>query len=65
MLLIIAVLLPGLLVGQGLDPKGISKPLASSWPTYNGDYSGRRFSKLSQINGANVKNLIRFPNHTD
>jgi acido-empty-quinoprotein group A len=57
MLVIIAVSLPGQLIGQGLDPRDISKPLASSWPTYNGDYSGRRFSKLSGINGANVKNL--------
>jgi alcohol dehydrogenase (cytochrome c) len=27
------------------------------WPTYNGDYSGRRFSSLSQINTGNVRNL--------
>lgn len=25
------------------------------WPTYNGDYSGRRFSALNQINASNVK----------
>src|SRR5689334_21092412 len=28
-----------------------------SWPTYNGDYSGRRYSTLSQINKGNVKAL--------
>ncbi len=28
-----------------------------SWPTYNGDYSGRRFSPLTQINESNVGNL--------
>src|SRR5206468_89235 len=27
------------------------------WPTYNGDYSGRRYSTLDQINASNVKNL--------
>jgi hypothetical protein len=28
-----------------------------SWPTYHGDYSGRRFSTLKQINTTNVKGL--------
>src|SRR5438105_529069 len=28
-----------------------------SWPTYHGDYSGRRYSTLKQINAANVKGL--------
>jgi alcohol dehydrogenase (cytochrome c) len=28
-----------------------------SWPTYSGDYSGRRFSSLEQINQSTVKNL--------
>jgi alcohol dehydrogenase (cytochrome c) len=28
-----------------------------SWPTFNGDYSGRRFSPLTQINQTNVKSL--------
>jgi alcohol dehydrogenase (cytochrome c) len=30
---------------------------ADSWPTYHGDYSGRRYSTLKQINTANVKAL--------
>jgi alcohol dehydrogenase (cytochrome c) len=38
-----------------------SKPdlakLTDSWPTYNGDYSGRRYSPLSKINTATVKQL--------
>ena len=25
-----------------------------TWPTYNGDYSGRRYSTLNQINKTNV-----------
>ena len=28
-----------------------------SWPTYHGDYSGRRYSTLKQINATNVKSL--------
>jgi len=32
-------------------------PLADSWPTYSGDYSGKRYSALTQINQSNVKNL--------
>src|SRR5947208_1929715 len=41
----------------GLDPARILKPLAEDWPTYSGDYSGKRYSKLTQINQSNVKNL--------
>src|SRR5882757_2926750 len=45
-------------LGQGpLDPAALLKPLGESWPTYSGDYSGKRFSSLTQINQANVKNL--------
>jgi len=28
-----------------------------SWPTYHGDFSGRRYSTLKQINAGNVKSL--------
>ena len=42
---------------QGLDPAQIGKPAIDSWTTYSGDYSGRRFSPLTQINQANIKNL--------
>ena len=31
--------------------------IGASWPTFNGDYSGRRFSSLTQINQTNVKSL--------
>ncbi len=44
-------------VAQGLDPTAILKPSPDSWPTYNGDYSGRRFSELKQINRDNVGTL--------
>jgi alcohol dehydrogenase (cytochrome c) len=32
-------------------------PVGKNWPSYNGDYSGQRFSSLDQINGTNVKSL--------
>jgi alcohol dehydrogenase (cytochrome c) len=41
----------------GLDPAKLLKPGVDSWPSYNGDYSGRRFSQLSHINAGNVKGL--------
>ena len=34
-----------------------AQPPTTSWPTYHGDYSGKRYSKLTQINQSNVKNL--------
>src|SRR5215510_8740137 len=42
--------------GQGLDPKTLTlfNQPADVWPTYNGDYSGRRFSELKQINQGNI-----------
>ena len=42
---------------QGLTPSALLKPPADSWPTYNGDYSGRRFSALTQIDSSNVHTL--------
>lgn len=48
----------GLAVAQGgLDPASISKPLGESWATYSGDYTGRRYSSLTQINQANVRHM--------
>jgi alcohol dehydrogenase (cytochrome c) len=44
------------LVAQGLDPKTLTlfhQPL-DVWPTYNGDYSGRRYSRIDQINQSNI-----------
>ncbi|MGH9593091.1 MAG: acido-empty-quinoprotein group A, partial [Bryobacteraceae bacterium] len=42
---------------QELDPAKLLKPPTDTWPSYNGDYSGRRFSPLKQINASNVRNL--------
>src|SRR6266516_3285077 len=46
-------------IGQspGLDPALLTKPPIDAWPTYHGDYSGRRYSSLKQITRDNVKNL--------
>jgi acido-empty-quinoprotein group A len=41
----------------GLDPALLTRPPTDAWPTYHGDYSGRRYSTLDQINVDNVKNL--------
>jgi alcohol dehydrogenase (cytochrome c) len=45
------------LKAQGLDPALLNKPATDAWPTYSGDYSGRRFSPLTQVNQSNIKNL--------
>ena len=42
---------------DALPPEKLLAPLADSWPTYGGDYTGRRFSALKQIDRANVKQL--------
>ncbi len=52
-----SVLTSGFACAQGLDPSDLLKPPTAAWPTYNGDYSGRRYSPLSQINAFNVHNL--------
>jgi acido-empty-quinoprotein group A len=38
-------------------PDSIGKVADTSWPTFNGDYSGQRYSTLRQINPANVAQL--------
>ena len=42
---------------QLLPPADIAHPKPDSWPTFNGDYSGRRYSPLKQINTDTVKGL--------
>jgi alcohol dehydrogenase (cytochrome c) len=51
--------LPFLLTGQGngISSTELLKPLKDSWPTYNGDYSGKRYSALTQLNPSNVTHL--------
>jgi alcohol dehydrogenase (cytochrome c) len=55
LLLALMVAMPAFVAAQSEAPS--LQPLADSWPTYSGDYSGRRYSALTQINAANVKNL--------
>jgi alcohol dehydrogenase (cytochrome c) len=43
--------------GQGIDPSQLSKALGASWPTYSGDYSGKRYSTLKQVNKATVRQM--------
>jgi alcohol dehydrogenase (cytochrome c) len=45
------------LSAQGVNRELLNKPLADAWPTYSGDYSGRRYSALTHINQNNVKSL--------
>ena len=46
MKMLLPVLLGGALIAAGQD-----------WPTLNGDYTGQRYSPLTQINQSNVTNL--------
>jgi alcohol dehydrogenase (cytochrome c) len=61
LLIAATLLLPLLIVAQtrgGLvDPASLLKPLADSWATYSGDYTGRRYSALKQVDRNTVKNL--------
>ena len=57
--LLTAALAPALLMAQGgpVNPAELTKPLKEAWPTYNGDYSGKRYSALAQIDRSTVKHL--------
>ena len=35
----------------------LAKPVGANWPSYNGDYTGRRYSSLHEISGDNVGQL--------
>ena len=57
LLLLALAIVPTLAAAQGLDPAALLKPATDTWPTYNGDYSGARYSTLDQINAGNVNSL--------
>ena len=40
-----------------LDMTSLGKAPTTQWPTFNGDYTGERFSTLRQINDSNVASL--------
>jgi alcohol dehydrogenase (cytochrome c) len=42
-----------------LDPGAISDAPVTTWPTFNGDYSGQRYSTLIQIGPDNANHLAR------
>src|SRR5271157_5858987 len=48
---------PHLLPAQDVNAAMLLKPPADSWPSYHGDYSGRRHSRLTQITPQNVASL--------
>jgi len=43
--------------GQSVEPDMLLTPPADTWPTFHGDYSGRRHSSLAQITPANVNQM--------
>jgi alcohol dehydrogenase (cytochrome c) len=59
LLVVAGVLVAGLTLAaqDGLDPGALLRPPTDNWPTFNGDYSGRRFSTLDRVNTTNVKAL--------
>ncbi len=67
--LLLALLSVGVSLGRAqlLRPQQLLQAPTDTWPTYNGDYSGRRFSSLEQINSGNIDLLAlswmyRIPN---
>lgn len=54
-----ALLLPAYAAyNYSLDPKLIGATPISSWNTFNGDYTGQRYSTLTEISAANVNKLV-------
>ena len=54
--LLISLFVPAL-HAQGLEPGALTlfhQP-KDLWPTYNGDYSGRRFSEMDQISQSTIE----------
>jgi acido-empty-quinoprotein group A len=67
LLFLVLGLRPPFASAQGLDPAALLKPAIDTWPTYNGDYSGKRFSTLDQITAENINSLTlawAFPTHS-
>src|SRR5262245_53969750 len=50
------LMVPIALLAQRTEQSG-GAAYPDAWPTHYGDYSGRRFSPLTQINATNVKTL--------
>lgn len=55
---LLCTLVSGASAAQSLSPQKLLEPSPTdTWPTYNGDYSGKRFSPLTQIETSNVRSL--------
>ena len=51
---------PYSLPAQNVDAAMLLKPPADSWPSYHGDYTGKRHSALTEITPKNVQELWTF-----
>jgi alcohol dehydrogenase (cytochrome c) len=56
-ILLVGWITPAAMLAQGADAQMLLHPPADRWPSYHGDYSGRRHSALQQITPENVKKL--------
>ena len=56
-ILVASALLVATAESQSLKPYKLMEPPTDTWPMYNGDYSGRRFSTLNRINDSNISSL--------
>jgi alcohol dehydrogenase (cytochrome c) len=54
---VMSLSLSGPLLAQGLNPATILNPPPDSWPSYHGDYTGKRHSVLTQITPDNVQQM--------
>jgi alcohol dehydrogenase (cytochrome c) len=54
---IASVLVVAIGAQTGVPPAKLLNPGTDSWPSYNGDYTGQRFSTLAKINDGNVQAL--------
>ena len=54
---IASVLVVAIGAQTGVPPAKLLNPGTDSWPSYNGDYTGQRFSTLTKINDGNVNAL--------
>lgn len=55
--MIAAAAMAGASLHVSVDPNTIGKAPVTSWPTFNGDYSGQRYSTLTQIGPGNLSRL--------
>lgn len=55
--ILLAIFVAPVFAAQEVDATTLLHPPAGSWPTYHGDYSGKRHSVLTQISPQNVGNL--------